>query len=188
MNGDSEFWPRLDRLITAPGLASLGPEARAGVQTVQALDAALDSTLSLEQLTPRARELIRGTLLLWHDHLDEAHAIAQDIEDRDGSLLHAIMHRREPDYGNAKYWFRRVGAHPVYSAVGAAASSLIRAQAPEWAGRLVRAGALDAYAFVDACEAASDRDGAELFTAALQEVQRLETVEFLKHVAGLRAE
>jgi hypothetical protein len=30
-----------------------------------------------------------------------------------GSFWHAIMHRREPDPGNSKYWWRKVGAHPI---------------------------------------------------------------------------
>ena len=41
----------------------------------------------------------------WH----AAHAIAQDIEDRTGSRIHAYLHRKEGDPGNAAYWYRRAG-------------------------------------------------------------------------------
>jgi hypothetical protein len=36
-----------------------------------------------------------------------AHAIAQDIDDRTGSWVHAYLHRKEGDLGNAGYWYRR---------------------------------------------------------------------------------
>jgi hypothetical protein len=47
---------------------------------------------------------------LWHDargDWDRAHAIAQDIEDEEGSLVHAYLHRKEGDLANAGYWYRR---------------------------------------------------------------------------------
>src|SRR5262245_32209116 len=50
---------------------------------------------------------------LHHDFLEESHRISQEISTPEGSYWHAIMHRREPDAENAKYWFRRVGPHPV---------------------------------------------------------------------------
>ena len=36
-----------------------------------------------------------------------AHDIAQDIDSKDGSWVHAYLHRVEGDLGNAGYWYRR---------------------------------------------------------------------------------
>ena len=52
-------------------------------------------------------------LWLLHDFLDESHKISQDLETPEGSFWHAIMHRREPDAWNSKYWWQKVGRHPV---------------------------------------------------------------------------
>ncbi len=49
---------------------------------------------------------------LWHDargDWDAAHTVAQDIEDEDGAWIHAYLHRKEGDAGNAAYWYRRAG-------------------------------------------------------------------------------
>jgi hypothetical protein len=53
-----------------------------------------------------------SALWLLNDCLDESHQISQEIDTPSGSCWHAIMHRREPDAGNSKYWWRRVGQHP----------------------------------------------------------------------------
>lgn len=49
---------------------------------------------------------------LWHDargDWDAAHGCAQDVHDRDGSWVHAYLHRKEGDLGNAGYWYARAG-------------------------------------------------------------------------------
>jgi hypothetical protein len=66
----------------------------------------------------RAVESLRGGLWLLHDFMDEAHAIVQEIETKGGSYWHGIVHRREPDAGNAAYWFGRVGDHPIFEELG----------------------------------------------------------------------
>jgi len=47
---------------------------------------------------------------LWHDargEWQEAHRIAQDVDDNDGAWVHAYLHRKEGDLDNAAYWYRR---------------------------------------------------------------------------------
>jgi hypothetical protein len=47
---------------------------------------------------------------LWHDaqgNWDEAHALAQKASSRDGDWVHAYLHRKEGDLGNAGYWYAR---------------------------------------------------------------------------------
>jgi hypothetical protein len=49
---------------------------------------------------------------MWHDGKDNwesAHNIAQDISSAEGSWIHAYLHRKEGDDGNAAYWYRRAG-------------------------------------------------------------------------------
>jgi hypothetical protein len=49
---------------------------------------------------------------LWYagkDDWEQAHTIAQDIPTREGSWVHAYLHRVEGDEWNAEYWYRRAG-------------------------------------------------------------------------------
>jgi hypothetical protein len=69
---------------------------------------------------PLDREIaavLRAALYLYFDCWDEAHEIAQDINTPEGSYWHGIVHRQEPDAANAAYWFRQVGAHPIFPAL-----------------------------------------------------------------------
>lgn len=47
---------------------------------------------------------------LWHDargDWDRAHACVQDDGSADGAWVHAYLHRKEGDAGNAGYWYAR---------------------------------------------------------------------------------
>ncbi len=49
---------------------------------------------------------------LWQEkkgNWDKAHNIVQDLEDKDAAWIHAYLHRKEGDIGNADYWYRRAG-------------------------------------------------------------------------------
>ena len=56
---------------------------------------------------PDVAPLLRA---LWHDahgDWDAAHALAQDVDDESGAWVHAYLHRKEGDAGNAAYWYQR---------------------------------------------------------------------------------
>jgi hypothetical protein len=71
-----------------------------------------DLRTAVDRRTPlpdHAPALIRA---LWHDATgdwDGAHWVAQDIETPEGAWVHAYLHRKEGDIGNAGYWYRRAG-------------------------------------------------------------------------------
>jgi hypothetical protein len=51
-------------------------------------------------------------LSLWYDGKDDwekAHTIIQDIDDETAAWIHAYLHRKEGDTGNAGYWYHRAG-------------------------------------------------------------------------------
>ena len=49
---------------------------------------------------------------LWYDKNEDwikAHQIAQEISTKEGSWIHAYLHRKEGDRNNAAYWYSRAG-------------------------------------------------------------------------------
>jgi hypothetical protein len=175
----------LGQLLASAGLPELGPGPRPNVLTQARLDEALKPILRGSALSGNSRDLIRGLVLLWHDHLDTAHVVAQEIETADGSLLHAIVHRREPDFSNSRYWFRRAGNHPASPEIAARASALFKSRniaAPSAA--LIAEGNWSPYAFVDLCQAVVGRPSADPEVHLLRELQGIESEAFLDHLLG----
>ena len=99
-----------------------------------------------------AAACLSGIWLL-HNYLDQSHTISQDLHSCNGSFWHGIMHRREPDYGNAAYWFRKVGEHPVF---GDLVIQLSQGNTDTTALGLICEGQWDPFAFIDVCAQASN--------------------------------
>ena len=123
---------------------------------------------------PSAAQLCLSGVWLLYDFLDESHTISQSVDNSDGSFWHGIMHRREGDFSNAKYWFRRVGEHPTFRDLASEAGRLATsAGQSETTDVLAPRGDWDPYEFVDACQAAEKSRGSSEH-ALLQEIQRRE--------------
>ena len=103
-----------DPLLAAAPLNELGAGKPGGAARLKLKRLSIDEAFAPHSIVDRdmASAVLAGLYLLY-DELDESHTISQALETPTGSYWHGIMHRREPDYGNAKYWFRRVGDHAV---------------------------------------------------------------------------
>jgi hypothetical protein len=69
--------------------------------------------MTIEEFVAAKSEMFEGALLaLWWDgkgNWERAHEIAQELPGPDGAWVHAYLHRKEGDEGNAGYWYRRGG-------------------------------------------------------------------------------
>ena len=107
------------------------------------------------------QDLLKAGLHLWNDDIDRCHGIVQPMKGENASYWHAILHRREPDYNNSKYWYRRVGKHPVHSE--------LQGIYPGW----------DPFSFVDWCQDVAEK-GSRKRLSWLKEVQAREMELLLK--------
>ncbi|MFO0907583.1 MAG: hypothetical protein U0794_04345 [Isosphaeraceae bacterium] len=102
-----------------------------------------------------ARLALAAGLLQIHDFWDPSHQAAQEADDlgetRVSAYWHGIGHRREPDAGNAAYWFRRVGRHAVFPQLAEAARLTLAVSDASQTESLLPQGKWDPFAFIDLC-------------------------------------
>jgi hypothetical protein len=168
---DSSF--DLFKELLGAGLPALGPGPRTGRESIAALESKLSTLFKQTTLTSTNQSLVRSLILLWHDHLDESHSISQEIHNPDGSLLHGMMHRREPDYWNSKYWFNRVGQHRSFAVIGKRVARFLDESNALDLQRLLVPHVWDPHSFVDECERVAQTADANQ-TQLLQRIQEIE--------------
>jgi hypothetical protein len=117
-------------------------------------------------------------LWLYFSCFEEAHSLANICKSREGHLWHALVHRQEPDSGNAAYWFRQAGKHPVFSKLAQAAVKILR-RIPD---AEFRVGHWDPFAFIAFCDRARLQPGSSQELAAM-EIQRAEWQLLFDHSA-----
>ena len=160
----SEF---VDRLLSQEDLLkALIPKAPLDSELVRRLRETGDDLLAGEKVLadPTMFALVRGGLFYVLDALPDAHAIFQEAGDDEGAYWHGMLHRREGDFDNARYWFRRAGTLPFFAETHRAACvhSEIMARQSNW----------DPYLFTGQCEQA--RFGDDDLTGEMQALQRVE--------------
>lgn len=168
----------IEKLETGNPLPTLVPQKAWSSELTDALETAtLDDLFEGESLKNTTfAEAIKSGLLLWNDALDASHNISQGLANQTGSYWHGIMHRREPDYPNSKYWFGRVGTHPIFPALRERALELFKETADpsdaltEIGEAIAAQEHWDSYQFVDWCQAAEDNADSDV-TRFLQQAQ-----------------
>ncbi len=70
---------------------------------------AFKSSLSAGEMPSTLSVLLQA---LWQDgrgNWEAAHNLVQDLSGKQAAWIHAYLHRKEGDTGNADYWYRKAG-------------------------------------------------------------------------------
>lgn len=174
-------------IARSPSLPALAPKEEWLPAWKQAAVGRCDSALGNPVRSKVDLVALQAGILQMGDHLAASHEHSQSIEGRGkrqaGDYWHAINHRREPDYGNARYWFRHVGNHPLLSDLAKVIPELAREFSPavqSRAQRLLEGGQLDAFRFVDLVSDACRGNDEELtrFAERLQWIEMVGLMEW----------
>ena len=172
-------------LLASLAFAALGGDDALGPALVQQapprprLETALEEP-AIAQLLPDsnrpARLALAAGLLQIHDFWDPSHEAAQAADDlgerRFSAYWHGIAHRREPDAGNAAYWFRRVGRHAIFGPLAQAARPILEGHGEDrWTARLAGRDAWDPQAMIDLCTGARPGSDQEILARRLQRLE-----------------
>ena len=168
-----------------PDLAPRRPGSR-NDWLLAALNAAPAESFVPQSRDPISTIALQAGIFQWHDYLDESHSCSQQIEGEGpgqlGDYWHGIMHRREPDASNAKYWFRRVGKQSIFPQVAHAADRILGGcdspDAPLWRDKVTAGGRWDPFAFIDLCSACENRT--DDLALAARHIQFIEMAMLLK--------
>ena len=158
MNAMAQYSEFTDRILRSSGL--LGKLFPKDISDRELWRLVRDST-SFDDPTI-AVPVVRGGLLYALDDLAGCHEFFQDTASDVVSYWHGMMHRREADFDNARYWFRRSGTLPFFDTLHHRAA-LISAEA-------ARQSSWDPYLFTGECE--QHRFGADSDVAELVRLQR----------------
>ena len=143
-----------------------------------------EELLGGEVRDPLMVQAVRAGLLLRADLSDPSHQESQALKTPEGSYWHGIMHRREPDYSNSKYWFRQLGDHPLFRQLADDLPSEC-SERPIFTN-LVSGGSWDPFYFVDLCASCEQGPRTEL-REQLEELQALEMDALLAYCAQAAA-
>jgi len=132
-------------------------------------------TASLERtFSPgHPRDCLHAALWLLADNLNESHIVCQNIPTHHGSAWHALLHRREGDFSNSKYWWRRCPDLPWHNLTGQIHAALAPLNPPAALASWANKHAYDPAGFVDIV-ASHVRQPSPCLTSALVIIQRLE--------------
>jgi len=172
-------------LLASLAFAALGGDGALGPGLIQqpsprpklrtALEEPAIATLLPASSRPGRLTLAAGLLQI-HDFWDSSHQAAQAADDLGergfAAYWHGIAHRREPDAGNAAYWFRRVGRHAIFVPLAQAARPILELHGDDrWTARLMGRDAWDSQAMIDLCTRARPGSDQELLARRLQRLE-----------------
>lgn len=167
------YGPQFGSLLVVAPLNELGPGKPVTAMRKQLQSLSEGTPFSPHDVVDHSMaQACLSALWLRFDFLDESHRISQEIHDSTGSFWHGVMHRREPDYENAKYWFRRVPQHEVFGALAEAGRETASGKLDSAANFLTTQKDWDAFAFIDLVAAVAR--GRSSSDSLCREIQRRE--------------